>query len=289
MIGQVCAFARVMWSKSCIFQRIYDMLLSRLKGFAKGKINRRRFLGGLVVAGPLLAVTDAKWLEPNWVKKRTIRLGGGKPAHRFVHFTDVHHKGDRGYFESVVRKINALSPEFVCFTGDLIEETKHLAEALELIGKIKAPVYGVPGNHDYWSKAPFEPFVKCFAATGGGWLLDEQRVTADGKFTITGDTCLSSRKPPMSPTAKTQNIYLMHFPAWVKKVRKFDLLLAGHSHGGQVRLPFYGPLIVPYGVDEFDLGLFHTNSGPLYVNPGIGWFPVPIRFNCRPEITVFEV
>jgi len=56
-----------------------------------------------------------------------------------------------------------------------------------------------------------------------------------------------------------------------------------------VRLPFYGPLIVPYGVDEFDMGLFHTTAGPLYVNPGIGWFPVPIRFNCRPEITVFEI
>jgi predicted MPP superfamily phosphohydrolase len=42
-------------------------------------------------------------------------------------------------------------------------------------------------------------------------------------------------------------------------------------------------------VDEFDLGMFQTAAGRLYVNPGIGWFPVPIRFNCRPEITVFEV
>ncbi len=266
------------------------MHLSRLKGFARsGKINRRRFLAGLVLSSPLFAVADAKWLEPNWVRTRTIRLGHGKPTHRFAHFTDVHHKGDRAYLESVVRKINELSPEFVCFTGDLIEETRHLAEALELIGKIKAPVYAVPGNHDYWSKAPFDSFVKCFTATGGGWLQDEQRVTADGKFTITGATCLSSRHSTMSPNANTRNIFLMHFPAWVKKVGKFDLLLAEHSHGGQVRLPFYGPIIVPYGVDEFDLGLFHTSSGPLYVNPGIGWFPVPIRFNCRPEITVFEV
>jgi predicted MPP superfamily phosphohydrolase len=264
--------------------------LSAWKQFAKaGKINRRRFLAGLVLSGPLLALGDAKWLEPSWVKTKTIRLGNGKPSHRFVHFTDVHHKGDRAYFESVVKKINALSPEFVCFTGDLIEEAKHLAEALELIGKIKAPIYGVPGNHDYWSKAQFDGFIKGFAATGGGWLLDEQRVTADGKFTITGATCLSSRQPPISANASTRNIFLMHYPAWVKKVGKFDLILAGHSHGGQVRLPFYGPLIVPYGVDEFDLGLFRTTAGPLYVNPGIGWFPVPIRFNCRPEITVFEV
>jgi predicted MPP superfamily phosphohydrolase len=266
------------------------MDLRHLKRLAKTrKINRRRFFAGMLLSAPLFAVGDAKWLEPSWVKTRKVRLHRGTAKARFVHFTDVHHKGDRAYLESVVKKINALSPEFVCFTGDLIEEAKHLPEALELIGKIKAPVYGVPGNHDYWSKASFEPFVKCFAGTSGGWLMDEQRVTADGKFTITGATCLSSRQPAISANASTQNIFLMHFPAWVKKVGKFDLLLAGHSHGGQVRLPFYGPIIVPYGVDEFDMGLFQTSSGPLYVNPGIGWFPVPIRFNCRPEITVFEI
>ncbi len=217
------------------------------------KINRRRFLAGAILSAPFLAFADAKWVEPDWVKTKRIRLGSGKPSHRFIHFTDVHHKGDGAYFESVVRKINALSPEFVCFTGDLIEETKHFSEALEFIGKIKAPVYGVPGNHDYWSRAPFEPFVKCFAGTGGGWLMDEQRVTADGKFAISGATCLSSRQPPVAAKAGVRNIFLMHFPAWVKKVGKFDLLLAGHSHGGQVRLPFYGPLIVPYGVRSRDV------------------------------------
>ncbi len=82
----------------------------------------------------------------------------------------------------------------------------------------------------------------------------------------------------------------MHYPAWVEKfaTQKFDLLLAGHSHGGQVRLPFFGPLYVPFGVEQYDLGRFETKAGVLYVNPGIGWFPWPIRFNCRPEITVFE-
>ena len=58
---------------------------------------------------------------------------------------------------------------------------------------------------------------------------------------------------------------------------------------GQVRLPVYGPVYVPFGVDEYDMGLFHTASGPLYVNPGIGWFPWPIRFRCRPEITEFDL
>ena len=90
--------------------------------------------------------------------------------------------------------------------------------------------------------------------------------------------------------ADAKNILMIHYPAWAKKLnQKFDLILASHSHGGQVRIPFMGPIMVPFGVDEYDMGMFKTASGPLYVNPGIGWFPIPIRFNCRPEITVFEV
>ena len=255
------------------------------------KFNRRRFLAAAILSAPLLAVAEAKWLEPEWVKTRWLRLGPGKPTHRLVHFTDVHHKGGRAYLQSVVAKINALSPDLVCFTGDLIEETKHLPEALELFAGIKSPLYGVPGNHDYWSHAPFDGIAKCFAATGGAWLLDGQQLTADGKFSIIGATCLSSKQPPIPVHHTARNIFLMHYPAWVKKLgaQKYDLILAGHSHGGQVRLPFYGPIIVPFGVDQYVMGMFQTDCGPLYVNPGIGWFPVPIRFNCRPEITVFEI
>lgn len=70
---------------------------------------------------------------------------------------------------------------------------------------------------------------------------------------------------------------------------KFDVALAGHSHGGQVRLPFVGSLVVPFGVGRYDLGLFRTAAGPLYVGAGLGWFYLNLRFNCRPEITVIEI
>ncbi len=259
-----------------------------------GKKTRRRFLLGLLLAAaaaPALAVADAKWVEPTWLKVRRVRLKTGGGKHRLVHFTDLHHKGDRAYLQSLVRKINALSPDSVCFTGDLIEEKQYLPEALEGLAQIKSPLYGVPGNHDYWSKADFKNIAAQFAKTGGRWLMDEQQVTADGRFSIIGATCVSLKQPAFKLNPATRNILLMHFPAWVKKfgTQKFDLLLAGHSHGGQVRLPLYGPVYIPFGVEQYDMGLFQTDCGPLYVNPGIGWFPFPIRFNCRPEITVFDL
>lgn len=259
------------------------------------RVNRRLFVLGLLCGLPGAAVVDAVWIEPRWLRVKRVRLSHGKATHRLVHFSDLHYKGDRAFAEKVVRQINAQSPNFVCFTGDIIgdpiENPKHLDAALPILAGIKAPLYGVPGNHEYWSKASFEVIGKTFVATGGAWLVDEQVRTRDGQVTITGLSCQSHRPAPLLPKSGTKNILLLHYPAWVKKLgeARFDLMLAGHSHGGQVRLPFLGPPMVAFAVDEYDKGLFETGNGPLYVNPGIGWFATPIRFRCRPEITVIEI
>jgi predicted MPP superfamily phosphohydrolase len=256
------------------------------------RLSRRKFIATALLAAPCLTAADAKLIEPTWVKIRHLTIGSQPPTHRLVHFSDVHHKGDREYLVSVVDQINSLAPDFVCFTGDIIEQGKFLGEALEIFSGIKAPLFGVPGNHDYWSRISFAPVLKCFNSTGGAWLMDERREIADGKINLIGASCSHANQAlaPLSPRAK--NILLMHYPAWVKKIggQTFDLMLAGHSHGGQVRIPFYGSIIVPFGVDEYDMGLFQTPNGPLYVNPGIGYIgEYDFRFNCRPEITVIEI
>jgi predicted MPP superfamily phosphohydrolase len=256
------------------------------------KISRRKFVLTALLAAPCAAMADAKLIEPTWLKVRNVRIGDGKTGCRFAQFSDVHHKGDVAYLQSVVDTINSLRPDFVCFTGDIMEDAKFLPSALEIFSGIRSPLFGVPGNHDYWSFTPFTPMQQCFAATGGAWLMDQQKVIAGGKINLIGAAGLfkSNVPPPVNSGAK--NILLMHYPAWAKQLgdRKYDLILAGHSHGGQVRIPFFGAPIVPFNVDEYDMGLFQTPAGPLYVNPGIGYIgDAKIRFNCRPEITVFEM
>lgn len=254
-------------------------------------ISRRKFIATLLLATPAVVLSDARLVEPDWLKVRRVKVGAA-PTHRCAHISDIHHKGDRSYLESVVTTINGLKPDLVCFTGDIIEEAKYLPEALEILSGLQAPLFGVPGNHDFWSGASFAPIKKCFAATGGAWLMGSRCEVADGKLNLIGITCLAKNQPVPPCESSAKNILLMHYPGWVKNLpgRKFDLLLAGHSHGGQVRLPFYGALVLPFNVGEYDLGLFQTPAGPLYVNPGIGYIGRNnFRFNCRPEITVIEI
>lgn len=256
------------------------------------KWSRRKFImTAALLATPCALVADARVLEPQWVKVTRLRLTDGEPSHRFVHFSDLHHKGDRAHSRAVVEMINGLSPDFVCFTGDLVEDQKYLPEALDVLSGIKCPLYGVPGNHDYSCGASFTDYFRGFAATGGAWLMNEQIPIANGAINLIGVALVAPGIPPPAATPGVKNIVMFHYPAWAKRMgdQKFDLMLAGHSHGCQVRVPFYGPLITPFGVDEYDLGLFQTKSGPLYVTSGIGWFPIPVRFNCRPEVVLVEV
>jgi uncharacterized protein len=251
-------------------------------------ISRRKFLGLGLLAMPTVAGIHAQWIEPSSLRVKNLSLPHGDRA-RFAHFSDFHYKGDARFAAHVVQRINDLAPDFVCFTGDLIEDRAFLDEALGFVRQIQVPVYGVPGNHDYSTQSPFREYEKAFAATGGGWLaarnvhLPQYDVELVG-MDITGWDMYSK-------TTASRRILLMHYPAVADQLGKhrFDLILAGHSHGGQVRVPFWGALILPPAVGSYDLGYYETPAGPLYVNAGIGTYIVPWRFNCPPELTLITV
>src|SRR4051794_15264816 len=102
------------------------------------RLTRRRFLCAAALLAPAAAVADSRYLEPGWLKVKRLSLASEKPAHRLVHFTDLHHKGESALLKEVVSSINALRPDFVCFTGDIVEEARFLSEALEILSGIQA-------------------------------------------------------------------------------------------------------------------------------------------------------
>src|SRR3977135_604911 len=96
------------------------------------KITRRKFLGLTALALPAAVGANARLLEPTSLRVTKLNLSGGPGNCRFVHFTDFHHKGDTSYAAEVVRTINELAPEFVCFTGDLVEQARFAPEELDV-------------------------------------------------------------------------------------------------------------------------------------------------------------
>lgn len=248
-------------------------------------MTRRKFLALGALALPAAAGVNAALIEPTSLRVTKLMLNPAANV-RFVQFTDFHYKGDAEYAAAMVRTINDLKPDFVCFTGDLVENKAFAPVALDFIRRITRPVYGSPGNHDYWCRAAFADYETAFAATGGAWLVDRSLVLEDYDLEIVGMAMrgIHAFKPPEA----ARRLLLLHYPEMADRLGEahFDLILAGHSHGGQVRLPFVGAPLLPYGVGNYDHGYFETRGGPLYVNAGIGWYHLPLRFNCRPEITL---
>ena len=251
-------------------------------------MTRRKFLALGTLALPAAGGVHAAFIEPTSLRVTQLMMTP-KGRSRLVQFTDFHYKGDDDYAAEVVRTINSLNPDFVCFTGDLVEEERFAAAALRFVAQIKVPVYGSPGNHDYWCGAAFADYEQAFAATGGAWLVDRSVVLDGRDLEIVGMGVIGihALKPPRAG----KRLLLLHYPELADRLQgpRFDLILAGHSHGGQVRLPFLGAPFLPYGVGPYDLGYFESVGGPLYVNAGIGTYRYPVRFNCRPELTIVTI
>lgn len=225
----------------------------------------------------------AVYIERLWIRVAYVKLSPA-PSLRLIHITDIHFKGDRNYLEKVVQKINQTDADMVCFTGDLIEDSGFLKGALEILSKINKPLYGVPGNHDKWTLRSFDELRKTFQGTGGEWIDYKPVIIPSKKVALLP---LAACKVPVPQDYK--KVFLEHYPEVIEQIRgaRFDLKLAGHTHGGQIRIPFLSRLFLDLG--PYDKGLFQTPSGPLYVNPGIGTFHINARFLCRPEITVIDL
>jgi len=246
-------------------------------------LRKWRLVIALGLAGLLAAY--AFWVEPEWLQVKELRLSD-KPTLTLAHISDLHYKGGKGRMLRMVDIINRRHPDVVCLTGDLVEDAAFLDELLGLLGKLDAPIVGVPGNHDHWSHADFGQLKAAFGEKGGAWLLDEAATVKGAAFF--GATEKDRAKP--LPSGKPR-VLLCHYPTVVDHLEGicYDLVLAGHTHGGQLRLPWYGALVLPYDSGEYDEGLFPVGGNRMHVSKGLGTWFIEARFCCRPEITFISL
>jgi len=237
----------------------------------------------------LLCFLYGRFIEPTWVCVKTISLSDN-PTITLIHISDTHHKGDKEYLKRVVKIINRTEADFICFTGDLVEDKEYLEDCLEILCSVNKPLYGIYGNHDEWAHVKLSDVAEPFASTGGRWLERGDQTVFSNKVVIVGEASDSTMHNSQETAPGIKRILLNHYPGTVTQLpeNSYDLILSGHTHGGQVNLPFIGIPFLAESDKVYLRGLFHTKAGDLYVNPGIGTYYWPVRFRCRPEITVIS-
>jgi predicted MPP superfamily phosphohydrolase len=258
----------------------------RLLRIAGRSLRRVVLTVGTILALAAAALAYARYLEPHWLCVRHIRLAP-VPTVRILHITDIHFTGDTQYLERVVATLNRLDADLIGFTGDLVEDPAYLEDASRILAAVNKPVYGVAGNHDRWALGLGADELRGILERTGGLLLTNRRILLSGKrVALLTPDCFMKWSP-----AGWKRILLAHDPAEAAALRggRYDLMLAGHTHGGQFGLPLLRRCLMPYDLGAHVRGLYRTPCGPLYVNPGIGTFDVKMRFGCRPEITRFDL
>jgi predicted MPP superfamily phosphohydrolase len=229
---------------------------------------------------------------------------------KIVQISDFHFHEytEAAFVEAVVRRVNEAMPDLVVMTGDFVSSKplpRHFSVRMsyhcaEILSRIECPLrYAILGNHDVLvnphavtdalqthgipvltnSSVPLERDGRRL------WLAGMQDALQQRPDLLTA--LPAGRNPGQEPL-----ILLAHEPDFADQVlgRQIDLVLSGHTHGGQIRIPFLPPLLLPEMGTRYVEGLFRLGDGTqLYVNRGIGAVNLPFRFRCPPEISVITL
>lgn len=277
-------------------------------------LTRRTFLvgSGAMLAGLGLYSSLIARHEISVLSRRILikNLPTAFVGHRIVQLSDFHLEEftEPFFLERVVEHVNRLSPDTVLLTGDFITRgslnflfERHAAiRCAEILATIHCPQkFAVLGNHDVAVNAPM--VTAALRAQGIPVLRNRyETLTERGdSLHIAGTADPGTDRPDLNtavPTEPKGPVLLMsHAPDYADFVlthprgSSVDLMLSGHSHGGQVRLPLVGPLVLPPLGRKYVEGLFRFDSMQLYVNRGLGTVGIPVRLNCPPEITLISL
>ena len=236
-------------------------------------------------------------------------IPNGYDGLKIVHFSDIHYNRaiNLEKVNSIVEEINLINPDIVVFTGDLVDKDVNLSNddfdcLAESFSKINAKYgkYAVLGNHDY---IVMDKVIQIFDDSGFKYLENNYDVVYNEnseKIFIGGIGNVSYNLDNLSKTMEYFNndtnvdykIMLVHEPDISDDIvdhYDVDLILAGHSHNGQVRLPVIGALYTPDGSKKYFDNYYDINGTPLYISSGIGVSIINYRLFNKPSINFYRV
>lgn len=282
----------------------------------KRRFTRRAFLKlvthlALGAAAAEIGTTYSILVEPSWVDVTQIRmklprLPAAFSGFRLAQISDLHFGGwmTREKLLPALELLQAQSPDAIAITGDFAHGSREstslvMDSVLDVFRTLtrRTPTFAVLGNHDYWTDPdlvrrflndtgirelrndvyPFEKAGECLYLCGVDdiWEKHHDLKAVTGKLSAQDCAILMAHEPDFADHSAATGC--------------FDLQISGHSHGGQIVIPIFGPPMVPPLGKKYHTGLYQVGRMFQYTNRGLGMVNPAVRFNCRPEITIFTL
>ena len=268
-----------------------------------GRISRRQFL--LRTLAPVgLVAFDEVMEETNVIRVVTQRLPtpGLNAPMRVAQLSDLHRSWcvSEGFIARIVARTNDLNPDLILLTGDFVtRSSSYIGSCIRPLTALRAKygMYGILGNHDYaCDKGRGIGIIKEALKSIGVQLLTNRSMRLAHGLRLVGVD--DSQKGQPDPDAAFKRVRrgeavlaMTHNPSLFPALCRYDCVtLAGHTHGGQINVPFVTRSVMPVR-SRYLRGWFNEKHGPgrMYVTCGLGVVGLPFRFRCDPEISIFDL
>src|SRR5690349_11329722 len=267
-------------------------------------ISRRHFLAGLGAAGAAVGA-DAFGLEATRVEltRHDVQVRNLPPALdgiRLAQISDVHFPGNTLAAKHAAQHIQRERPEIVALTGDMTEKLDAAGQVRGFAAITRGTIATVAilGNWEYYVGMTGVAALSVYRDTGVDLLINQAKTISVGSSSLTlvglddallGRPDLAAARADVAP--ESLEIWLLHEPVYADSIQpsfapRPACLLAGHTHGGQIRIPFV-PALKPIGAGRFLEGWYRDTIAPLYVSHGVGTTAIPARFRCAAELPIF--
>lgn len=269
--------------------------------------NRKKYIKSAIVLLIVIVLLlfcnfQNKHLETTHYTYETEQLGVDLDGYRIVQISDLHNAKFGKNNQKLVDRIRECAPDMIVLTGDLVDSNHtnvdRVVQFVDEIVKI-CPVYYVTGNHEYWLDTSEYEKLMDGLVSAGVVILDNQVVEisrGDAKFRLVGldDKSLADGTlEALLSDEKELTVVLAHEPQYFARYAGtgVDLVLSGHAHGGQFRLPFVGGIVAPDQgfLPEYTAGEYYMNGTEMIVSRGLGNSVVPVRLFNYPEIVCVEL
>jgi predicted MPP superfamily phosphohydrolase len=267
------------------------------------RLSRRQFLlrnGSLLAAATL--VQGSEETSHLSLTRHDVRMSFLQSPVRVVQLSDLHRSWcvSEAFIRQIVAETNALKPDLILLTGDFVTKSSHYAEScMRHLQDLRAPMgrYAVLGNHDYWcDHFTGAPVIARHLSDIGVELLTNRSVRLDRNLRLVGIDDGNSGNPNLplafeKMEAGEATLAMTHNPMLFPLLSQYPCItLAGHTHGGQVNIPFITDAIIGR-TTPYLRGWYAPENAPgrLYISRGLGTVHVPLRLNSAPEIALFTL